>query len=286
MISFTIIIRRRLLTIATAISFLTVFFSGAAIANSDQRIISTDAGVTDIIMALKSNEQLVGIDVTSQQPGNTEVARVGYHRTLSAEGLLSLNPTMVIGSEHMGPPETLTAIKNANITLLQLPSAHDVETLKNNILTIGKALNKSQQAENLLQIINTRTQQIQQQLLHKKSIAFLLQMNSRGLKLAGLNTVGNDVIQLLGGDNLGTHKGYQAISAEALLELQPDIIIIASEDSSNSSADSLLKNNPLLIHTPAGKNHQIVSINGRFLVAGISIKSLKALATISQTLQH
>ena len=250
------------------------------------RIISTDASSTDIIIALGNGADLVGVDVTSQLPENVKAAKVGYHRTLSAEGLLSLNPNLIIGSEHMGPPETINAVKNAQLTVLQLPTARDDKTLKNNITLISKTLNKPQHAQALIEHINTQMNQLKQrQLSTITSVAFLLQMDGRGLQLAGASTAGNDIIHLLGGNNLASYHGYQAVSAESLLELQPDVIIIASKNSTQPAEDTLLKNNPLLAHTPAGQQNNIVAIDAASLVAGISIKSLDALAVIAKTLQ-
>ena len=37
---------------------------------------------------------------------------VGYHRALSAEGILSLHPTAIIHDDNIGPPQVVEQIKS------------------------------------------------------------------------------------------------------------------------------------------------------------------------------
>lgn len=269
----------------------TLFSSGThaeALVNNQHRIISTDAGVTDVLMALGMGSSLVGIDATSVLPpevANDQVANLGYHRMLPAEGLLSLNPDLIIGSEHMGPPETIAAIKKADLILEQLPVAKDEKTLKDNIEAISALVDKKAQAQALLDHIDSTMAVVQQQQLSAGTkVAFLLQLEGRGLRLAGKNTTGEDIITLLGGSNIADHNSYQSVSAEALLSLEPDVIIVAGRDASQSSAAVLLKNNPLLQHTPAAQQQKIIDVDGRLLVAGISLSAVDALVAMAKQL--
>lgn len=270
---------------------LTIIGSSAnadSIDHHQQRIISTDAGVTDVLFALGMGSSLVGIDATSMLPPeatNHQMANLGYHRMLPAEGVLSLNPDLIIGSTHMGPPETIEAIKKADLTLEQLPVAKDEKTLKENIVIISGLVAKQAKAQALLtHIDNTMAGVRQQQLPDDTKVAFLLQLEGRGLRLAGKNTTGEDIILLLGGNNIAEHNSYQSVSAEALLSLEPDVIIVAGRDASQSSVEVLLKNNPLLKHTPAAQQQKIIEVDGRLLVAGISLSAIDALATMAKTL--
>src|ERR1041385_6985799 len=51
----------------------------------------------EIIWALGAQNQVVGIDLSTTYPPDVKkVQTVGYHRALSAEGILSLHPTAII----------------------------------------------------------------------------------------------------------------------------------------------------------------------------------------------
>ena len=64
---------------------------------------------------------LVGVDTTSLYP---EAARrlpsVGYARSLSAEGVLSLRPTLIVASEDAGPPAVLRQLSAAGVPRSQV----------------------------------------------------------------------------------------------------------------------------------------------------------------------
>ena len=68
-----------------------------------QRVVSVGGDVTEIVYALAAGSLLVGVDTSSQYPeAATSLPKVGYQRRLSAEGVLSLNPTLVLVSADAG----------------------------------------------------------------------------------------------------------------------------------------------------------------------------------------
>jgi iron complex transport system substrate-binding protein len=261
-------------------------FNAVANASDSERVISTDAGSTHILIALGVTNELVAVDVTSQVPSSLKVKRLGYHRTLSAEGVLSLNPSLIIGSEHMGPPKTVESIKKAGVALVQLPVAHNEQLLKHNIETIGTLLGRTDQIKKLLDNIDQSMVRVRQgKMLANTPVLFLLQMDGRSLRMAGKGTTGNDVITLLGGKNIGSHNGYQAISAESLLVLEPAVILVAGREKGQSSVNLLLENYPLLEYTMAGKSGNIIAIDGNSIVAGISLAAIDGLVKITSQLR-
>ena len=90
-------------------------FSPLAHAQTDSntaRVISAGAAITEIINALGAEQQLIAVDVTSKTLVADNIPKVGYHRQLSAESLIALAPTRIIGSDEMGPPKTLTLLRS------------------------------------------------------------------------------------------------------------------------------------------------------------------------------
>jgi iron complex transport system substrate-binding protein len=262
-----------------------VVLSVAVNAQPASRIISTDAGVTDVLIALGIGGNLVGVDVTSKTPRSLTVAKVGYHRTLSAEGLMSLKPSLIIGSDHMGPSEVISFIEKSAVILIRLPTAKNGEQLKSNIGVIGKSVGEEAKASKLLVRVDSAIAALdEQQLSADTKVAFLLQMDGRSLRLAGKGTSGDDIISLLGGENIAQHNAYQAVSPEALINLAPEVIIVAGRGVSDSLVKTLLDDNPLLTHTPAAANANIIEIDGRSIVAGISMSAIEAVAKLAAKL--
>lgn len=245
-------------------------------ANSDnQRLVSVDGNATEILLNLGLGEHIVAADLTSQPLLSKPVKNLGYHRTLSAEGLLQLHPDLIIGSNHMGPAPTITAIKKANIPILQLHSPTSLEQLETNIALLASRLNAESAAKKLIEQLHTRHAALVEKLPEKKpSVLFLLDIGERGLSQAGTDTTGDALIKLLGGKNISEFSGYKSISVEALLAVNPDIILVGSRSNSLDSANKLVNRQPLLQHSKAGKSNKIVSVNAATLIAGLSLGAL------------
>ncbi|MEM9813422.1 MAG: ABC transporter substrate-binding protein [Pseudomonadota bacterium] len=68
-----------------------------------QRVVSAGGDLTEIVVALGDRDKLVGVDTTSTDPpGISDLASIGNVRQLSPEGLLTLEPDLVIGSQTWG----------------------------------------------------------------------------------------------------------------------------------------------------------------------------------------
>ena len=103
------------------------------------RLVSAGAGMTELVLALDAGTELVAVDSTSLVPEEfTTVEKLGYHRMLSAEGILALDPDLVLGTDAMGPETTLEVLRGADVKVVKLTGAETAEQLLNNIDTLGK----------------------------------------------------------------------------------------------------------------------------------------------------
>lgn len=256
----------------------------SAYADQSLRVISTDAGITELMFALGIDKQLVAVDVTSQLPPSyPKLANIGYHRTLSAEGLLSLNPSIVIGSEHTGPDNVMVALKQAKVQFLQLSSAKTSQQLKDNILQLSRTLNQADKGQALLASVNDKLAKIEQHHLSGERVAFLLSMDDSKLRLAGRGTSGDAFIHLMKAENIAEFDNYRNISAESLLEMQPSIIMVAGR-TMDTAVQNLLAANAVLAYTPAGQQQRIAAVDGASLVAGLSVSAIDEAIRLTQRL--
>ena len=235
-----------------------------------ERIISADAGSTALIRAFGLGDQLVAVDMTSQQLPGQALPVIGYHRQLAAEGLLALKPTVLVGTEHMGPPETLTALTLAGVRVVALPPVTDAKTLLNGVTQLAQALGQTAAAHGAQQTLQADLSQLAMgNAATPLRAVFLLMAGHRGLREAGTGTGGDALIRLLGATNLATHASYQTVSAEALLALQPDMLLISTDGM--DAAGDLLQQYPVLKTVPAAVTGRIMAVRSDSLVAGLSI---------------
>lgn len=259
--------------------------SGLQAAETAMRIVSADAGVTAVLRALALEKNLVGIDVTSPQAADKPLSVIGYHRQLAAEGLLALHPTLLIGGEHMGPPSTLSAVEAAGVTVVRLPSVQNGEGLLANIRQLADVLAQPAQTQAVLEQVQQKLTALKKHALPQNSRAlFLLSAGNRGLRAAGVGTGGDALIHLLGANNVMTYNSYQPISAEAIMAVNPDIILLAADGSKDAMKD-FLHSYPTLAELKASQANKILNVRSETLVAGMSVLTLDEALRLQNTMQ-
>ena len=87
------------------------------------RIVSIGGAITEILYALGLEDRLAGVDTTSLYPAAAlrDKPNVGYMRQLSAEGVLGLNPSLVLAVQGSGPKETMDVLEAAKVPLVLVP---------------------------------------------------------------------------------------------------------------------------------------------------------------------
>ncbi|MGI9945815.1 heme/hemin ABC transporter substrate-binding protein [Vibrio hyugaensis] len=279
---------RTALTVAvTMLASANLFASGAP---STERVVSAGSAVTELLIALDAKESLVAVDVTSQLPKEMELPKVGYHRRLSAEGLLALSPTKVIGSDEMGPNTTLDQLKSAGVDVEVVNTEANVDGLIHRIDQIAGIMHRETEATTLKKEVEAQVQALegnQPEKAEKKKVLFLLIHEGRAANVAGSETTPDAIITLAGGENPAASKlsSYKPLSTEAMVEMQPDVILVSGRSyQTMGGADAILKAMPLLAATPAGMTKNIVTIDGHALVGGLGLKSLSEAKRLNELL--
>ncbi|HDY8156916.1 TPA: ABC transporter substrate-binding protein [Vibrio vulnificus] len=256
---------------------------------AQERIISAGSAVTELILALHAEQSLIAVDVTSQLPEGQQLPKIGYHRRLSAEGLLALSPTKLIGSDEMGPAPVLQQLKSTGVDIEVVNTQANVDGLKARIDQIAAILNKPQEAQQLKSLVDQQVQSLKanQPTNQKKKVLFLLIHEGRAANVAGADTTPDAIINLAGAINPAADKitTYKPLSSESMVEMQPDVILVSGRSFEKlGGPDAIIKMMPLLAATPAGQNKQIMTIDGAALVGGLGLKSLAEAKRLNQLL--
>ena len=93
-----------------------------------ERILSIGGSVTEIVYALGEEDRLVARDTTSTHPPDAQsLPDVGYMRSLSPEGVLSVAPDLIVAEDGAGPPETIALLNAASIPFVTVPDRYSAE---------------------------------------------------------------------------------------------------------------------------------------------------------------
>lgn len=258
---------------------LTLIHSAAA-EETTQRIITIGGALTEIVYQLDKGELLVGSDTTSYYPSAAEtLPKVGYQRTLSAEGIISLSPDLVIITEEAGPKIVLEQLKIAKIRLLELKEGRSIDDVINNINVIGKAINAMPKARHVIKELNNKKQNLDDLIATRntrKKMMFILQYPGGGPMVAGKNTAADSIINLAGLENVvSAYDGYKPLTPEAAIKQSPEIILITTQGLELAGGKEGLMKIPGVALTPAGMQENIIAMDS-LLMLGFGPRTVDA----------
>lgn len=279
----------RLSTSAIAFVASLLVHHGAQASELPQRWVSAGGALSEWVTALGGESKLVGVDTTSQHPQSLKaLPSIGYQRQLSAEGILSLRPQVLVGTEEMGPPPVLAQIRGAGVQVEMFSAEPDLPTLKGNLQHLGKLLGSEAKADELFtgyaQALEQQKRWVTQAQATQKAPGVLLVLGHAGGKplIAGKDTAADWLLQQAGGRNLATHTGYKPFSVESLAGLSPDVLVFADRALTGDAARAaLFKENPILASTPAAKNGRVVELDPTLLVGGLGPRVPQSLVQLS-----
>ena len=122
------------------------------------RVVVISQIYNEIIWALGAQGDVVGVDFSSTYPPDVKkVQTVGYHRALSAEGILSLHPTAIIHDNNIGPPQVVEQLKGLNIPMKTFDAKNDsIEATKALIREMGAYFHREARAEELCRTLDSQ----------------------------------------------------------------------------------------------------------------------------------
>ncbi len=246
-------IKRHLSPLFSACLGLSLIASTALQAEPLKRVVSAGANITEIIIALDAEQQIVAVDSTSQLPSNLSLPVVGYHRQLSAEGLLALAPDAVIGSDEMGPDSSLNQLQQAGVQIHRLNSQSTVASLEQRIDALAKLLGHPAKATELHQKLKQQLTQLDEysQSAKPMNTLFFMSHDAKKLLTAGSDTTANSIMELAGAVNLAKPhlNSYKPLSDEAILSMQPELLLLSQRSLDKlGGVQGVLSSFPVLEH--------------------------------------
>jgi iron complex transport system substrate-binding protein len=196
------------------------------------RVISVGGSVTEIIHHLGVSGDLIAIDTSSQYPSTLQhLPKVGYFRSLSAEGVLSLEPTLLVGAKGAGPKAVLNQVKDIGVTVkLFTQEKYDIQSWRSLVTEIGQYFDRTAQSSLLINSTLSQIGQLKKARVYpdnQLNVLSLLSVGQRGPMIAGKNTMPDFLFNMAGFRNLGESvNGYKPINNESLITNKIDMIFV------------------------------------------------------------
>ena len=276
---------KRVLFIASVVASLIISvgcsrFRNAPTAATAERYVVISPIYNEIIWALGAQDKVVGVDLSTTYPLDVKNKQtVGYHRALSAEGILSLHPTAVIHDNNIGPPQVVEQLKQLNIQMKTFSAKNsDFDGTKALIREMGAYFHKEARAEELCKTLDEQRaaslDKVKQYTDHPRVAVIHFGRASNIYMVVGKGGGGDgggvsQMIELAGGEMAveNTGRGMQRMeSPETLAKANPDVILMTDYgyDRLGGSLDQI-KALPGVATSNAAKNGRIFRIEENVL---------------------
>jgi len=253
-------------------------FHNAPSQSKDERYVVISPIYNEIIWALGAQDKVVGIDLSTTYPPEVKnVQTVGYHRALSAEGILSLHPTVIIHDNNIGPPQVVQQIQQLNIPMKTFTAKNDsFDGTKALIREMGTYFHKEARAEELCNTLDTQRtaslEKIKQYTDHPRVAVIHFGRASNVYLVVGKGGGGDgggvsQMIELAGGEMAVESNRMQRMeSPEIIAKANPDVVLLTDYgyDRLGGSIDQI-KALPGVATSNAAKNNHIYRIEENVL---------------------
>ncbi|MEL7128548.1 MAG: ABC transporter substrate-binding protein, partial [Pseudomonadota bacterium] len=235
-------------------------------AEAQNRIVSVGGDVTEIVYALGAGDQVIATDSTSVYPPEAaQTPKVGYVRQLSAEGVLSLEPDLILISGAAGPDTALEQIRASGVPVVQMETAYTVDSIIDKTNRIAEALGRDAEGDALAAEISASWGMSKQQVATadlSPRVLFFATFADSAPRAAGAETAAQGVIDLIGGENVfADQTGYKSLSFEAAVAADPDIILVMDQNVIRAGGLEALTSHPAVSLTTAVQTGRVFIVD-------------------------
>ena len=259
-------------------------------AKDPSRIAVAGGSITELIYLLKKDGQIIAVDTTSNYPKQTSgLPSIGYVRNLSAEGILSLKPTLILGEHDMGPPEVLNQLEKVSVEVKRIEERQSAMGIVEKFECIAKILNvptsESEYLKENLLAFATNLEEIRSVGTKRPRVALILSFIDGSPILAGNATSGDGVLKMIGATNVFSDiDGWKPATRESLLAKNPAYIVITERGLKAQGGMAGLEKNPVLRLTSAVKEKNVYALDGMALL-GFGPRTLETAISLSEKLK-
>ncbi len=242
----------------------------------DQRIVCLSKHLTEMVFALGKGHDLVAVDLSSTYPDSAKLLKtVGYHRALSPESIIAMEPDLVIHSNDIGPENVLPQITKAGLNVKAFGGPNTIDSAKLLLKELGKFFGEEKRADSIIKKMDEgiakATETITAMMIHDSLRVMIIHFglrNNNYFVMSGRNGVGDKMLRLAGATvALYDGKGSREMSAEAVAIANPDVIVATDFGFDRmGSMDKFIADVPGVSLTNAGKNKRIVRFEEHDLI--------------------
>ncbi|GCD46283.1 heme/hemin ABC transporter substrate-binding protein [Streptomyces paromomycinus] len=242
------------------------------------RIVPLTGSLSEIVFSLGLGGRVVARDITATFEQAAKLPVVTRAHDVSAEGVLSLKPDVVLADTTTGPAEAVGQIRDAGVPVVTFGPAKQLADVDTRIDAVAAALGVRTAGDALKTRTGRRIAAVRKNIPHggteaadRPRVAFLYLRGSASVYLiGGARSGAGSLIEAAGGIDAGKESGlakdFTPITSEALAKAAPDVILVMTKGlESVGGIDGLVKI-PGVAQTPAGMDRRVAAVDDGVLL--------------------
>jgi iron complex transport system substrate-binding protein len=207
-----------------------------------QRIASLSPAATEILFAIGAGHQIAAVEMFSNYPPAARTLPQLDAYQPSVEAIAAEEPDLVL--VYFEPGNLVDGLERAGLTVMFLDPPASVEGVLEQIRLLGEATGHAQEADDLVGTMRQRIEAIQQGLADVEQGPRVFHELDNQLFTVAPNSFVGDLYTILKAQNIaaGTDQAYPQLSQEAIIEADPEVIILA--DTAGGESVDTVKNRP------------------------------------------
>jgi iron complex transport system substrate-binding protein len=192
-----------------------------------QRIVSLSPNLTEIVFALGLGDKVVGVSNNCDWPAEAkQKPKMGTFWQPNTEATIAAKPDLVVCESFLQHKEVAETLKRAGLRVASL-HAESIKELYSVILSIGQGTGCSDKAESLAAKIKNDIDQIRAKSSSARKVKVLWAIQTEPMRVVGVKTFVNEIIDLAGGQNVIEPTGdqYPSVGTETILTSGAEVII-------------------------------------------------------------
>jgi len=231
------------------------------------KIIPHAVGVSEILWAICPRERLVAFNEFSADPEFSFIAaevraKGPIFQSKQTELIIGYQPDLVFTVFYSGG-DFKEKLKQAKIPYCDLGYFGTIESIKDQILLIGKIIGEEGNAQALVKMIDDKILELKGKLPKLAKPVRVLYYDEGGY-VPGISSNFNSICKIISATNVGAEQGiktWSQIDNETLLKWNPDVIVVPE----GSNLKQQLTSSKVLSHAQAIKNGKVYYIPGLYL---------------------
>lgn len=228
--------------------------------------------MTEILWDLGASPRIAVVDTTSIYPAEVQRLKpnAGYLRALSAEGLLSVQPDLVIAAEGAGPPAVLALVEEAGVPVRWVKEPPSAEGVLEKIVLVGRLAGLEARADTLRQEVAARFATLGQargRVERPIRALVVLSLTNGRVMVGGRNSTADGILALAGIRNAAEGiDGFKPITDEAIVAAAPELVVMMASEGNPPTPAAVFGAGTALGQTPAAARQALVTMDGLTLL--------------------